>query len=293
MGKSKKAAKTKRSAKHNVDTPPAGEVTPALPANEQRAVDPAFERLRRWNKRLAYLYGLEALVVLIFVHGSVAISGLLLGVDHNATAKAGHTMYAPAFHELFRLPLAQAVGLLLAIPAVFHALQTSYIRHEYEEQLKRGENAFRWMESAFSTGLVPLVLGMVIGIRDVASLGMLFVLGFVVHLLGWQYERQLATKQLEDARRSFVMLAVAGLTIWLALGSCIVWTALYGAGLHLAPTLAYGLCFVLVLTYGWVLLQRQRGLGRWADYLYTERTLILLSFLMKSLLAWQILAIGL
>ena len=48
--------------------------------------------------------------------------------------------------------------------------------------------------------------------------------------------------------------------------------------------------FVLFSTFGVNQWLQYRRIGRWRDYLFGERTYLLLSLVAKSLLAWQIFA---
>jgi hypothetical protein len=211
-------------------------------------------------------------------------------LDNATTAKGGETVLTPQLRPLFEVPLADIVALALAISAIFLYVQSAYNRQEYEMQLRQRSSAYRWLDGAFSSSLLPVALGMAAGLRDISSLLMLLALGFVAHILGWQFERQLAAGQTEDAGRSFILMAVCSLAAWLAVGVYLLATLLLDGGVVWSLLVAYGLTLTLVLLYGWLLRQYRQGRGRWRQYVYLETTLTILGFIIKSLLAWQLFA---
>ncbi len=231
----------------------------------------AHQRLRRLNKRLAIAYGVQAIIVLLF---------------------ASFQLYPVtiASQRLFDVSLLQIMALSLAISGTFHAIVASGVREQYEAGLRQRENPYRWLENAFSASLLPIVIAIAVGLSDIAALAMLFTLGFVTHVLGWQFERQLAAGQEHDVRRSFVLIAISSLTAWAVVGGYAVYGLTSTDGFATYGVVAYGLALVAVAGIGWVLLQFKRGTGKWRDYLYVERTLVLISFAVKSLVAWVLLA---
>jgi hypothetical protein len=282
MTRVKKAGKTAKTAA-------AGHKLAAARTEKTDDQTAVLQALRRRHKRLAIVYIVQAAIMLLLVHGSLAVSAIILGSPQGTGGQA----LVPVFHELFQVSIAQLIALWLAISAVFHMLQATQIRGEYEGYLKLGESPYRWLENAITSSLLPLTLGLVAGLRDIGSLIMLFALGFVAQLLGWLYERQLAARQQHDAERSYVLMTIASLSSWLVVGLYMLFTALYGSGVRPVVVLAYATSLLLVLAQARILHWRLHGIGRWADYLYTERTLIMLNFVAKSLLAWQILSITL
>ncbi len=239
----------------------------AIKASVKSSDSPLLAKLHRLHKRLALAYGLQSIVLLL----------LAPGLAYPVTI---------ASELLFTMSLSQVLALSLAISGTFHALQAFSTRFQYEAALDRRENPYRWLENAFSASLLPLAIGLVVGLRDVTALAMLFILGFITHVLGWQLERQLASKQSMDARRTFVLLAVASLTVWAAVGSYAVQAAVSGKGLPWYGFVAYVLGLIFVAGIGWVIVQYRDGRGKWHDYLYFERTMVLAGFAAKSSVAW-------
>jgi hypothetical protein len=78
---------------------------------------------------------------------------------------------------------------------------------------------------------------------------------------------------------------------WIAIG--INMFSLKGPNDSVVPGFVYGIVaslFILFNCFAIVQWLQYRGKGKWADYLHGERRYIILSFVAKSLLAWQIFA---
>jgi hypothetical protein len=253
--------------------------------------DGPFAGLHRLNRRLAISYSVQALALLLLsVSGALPVTAQFLGVDALASQANGGTVYAPASQYLFNLHVAQVLALSLAISGAFHGLYLYRANRLYETALRRRENPYRWLENAFSSSLLLLAIGLLAGLRDIASLGMLFVLGFVSYMLAWQYEQQALARQGQDARRSFVMLVITALAAWLAVGSYLLYGVLFGDGIPLFLGIAYGTALAGVIWTGWLLVRLRRAAGRWGDYMYAERMFSLSFFVIKTLLVWQLFA---
>lgn len=266
----------------------------AATGNFKERLRARFGSLQKWNKWLAVIYGVEALAILLLSVGhTFPVTIKFLGVDTLLSQQAGHTIYAAASRHLFDMPLAQVLGLVLAISAVIHALQASYIRSIYEEWLERGANPLRWLDGSFSASLLPVAIGLAAGFSDLTSLLMLFVLGFMAHILGLLVELYnqpyQADKPIADTR-PFTLLVVASITVWLVLGLYIGASALFGGGLPLYIWATYLTALVFVAAIGAVLLSNYRRRAPFKSYVRSERAIMLLGFAAKSIIAWELFA---
>ena len=84
---------------------------------------------------------------------------------------------------------------------------------------------------------------------------------------------------------------LAGAIPWIAVALSLV--SPKGPPEAMVPGFVYGIVislFVLFNVFALVQWKQYRAKGKWADYLYGERRYIVLSFVAKSLLAWQVFA---
>lgn len=286
------------------------------PVKDASVLQGPMAGLVKLNKRLAIAYIVQALVLIILAAAkSFPVTVHFLGVDSFASAVNGGangTVYAPASHQLFALPLVQVLALSLTVSAAFHGLSAAWGSNLYASFVRQGVNPLRWMENAFSASLLPVAIGLVAGVQDIAAILMLFALGFIAHIMGWQMESDRAAggagAQL-NKRRSFIAMAVAAGAAWLALGYYLLGAGLFGNGVAVYTALAYGFGLAGVLLYGALVHQYCFGdtpgggvvaklqpvlPTRWSqklqDYARLERWCMMLSFCIKTLVVWQLFA---
>jgi hypothetical protein len=287
MSKAKKKnppAEKTRVEKPQVDKPIATEVV-------KKAPDAEGDRLHAWNKWLAIVYGVQALALLLFSLGRLfPVTIHFLGMDTLASQAVGHTVYTAASRHLFDVSLPQLLAMSLAISAATHGILSRWMREQYASWIRQGSNPIRWLDGAFSTSLLLVVIGLVAGLSDVTSLLMLFALGFVVHLSGLYMEsyNQPYTskgKPVQDYR-PFILLCITAAAAWLALGGAILSAAIFGAGLPPGVWIAYLVGSIFAAAYAFVTVQGYRRVGRWAEYRNNEMACVIVSFIAKSSVAW-------
>lgn len=156
----------------------------------------------------------------------------------------------------------------------------------YQRELSAGRNRFRWVEYSLSASLMIVLIAGLTGISDVVALMGLFAVNASMILFGWLMETTNEAGKNVDWT-PFVFGSLAGAVPWIAIAVYLI-----GAGGDV-PNFVYGIFVTLFLAFNCfavVQLLQYRGRGRWADYLRGERTYVILSFVAKSLLAWQIFA---
>ena len=124
------------------------------------------------------------------------------------------------------------------------------------------------------------------GISDIAALIALIGVNASMIGFGWLQERY---EQPGGSLQPFWLGCIAGAVPWIALG---IYLFSPGATQH-APGFVYGIYFSIFIFFNcFAVVQylQYRQVGRFANYLVGERTYIILSFVAKSLLAWQIFA---
>lgn len=158
----------------------------------------------------------------------------------------------------------------------------------YNENLKKGMNPYRWYEYAFSSSIMIVLISLFLGIWDVWSLVMIFVLNAMMIMFG--YLMEIVNQKTEKTSWSaFILGTISGFTPWVVLYAYFV-ALLQSTGLE-PPTFVYMILFIYFFMFNIFAINmvlQYKGVGRWRDYLYGERVYIILSFVAKTLLAWLV-----
>jgi hypothetical protein len=237
--------------------------------------------LRRWNATMAALHFVQGVAMLAVASAfSLPVTSSFLRMD----AVTNKLVAVP--DELARLRIGPLVAGFLFISALAHGLLASpWLHRWYERSVSRGINPARWIEYAFSSSLMIVVIAMLVGIYDIASLLLVFALNATMILFGWLMELHNQTTERTNWT-AYWFGCFAGAVPWIAI-------AVYLAGSQDPPGFVYGIfasLFVFFNVFAVNMLLQYRRIGRWRDYLYGERAYMLLSLTAKSLLAWQVFA---
>ncbi|HET8979331.1 MAG TPA: heliorhodopsin HeR [Solirubrobacteraceae bacterium] len=237
--------------------------------------------LRRWNAGLSLVHLGQALAILALASSfALPVTSSFLRMD-SATNKL---IAVP--NELFRVRIGPLVAAFLIISAVAHAaLSSPRVRAWYERNLTRGVQPARWIEYSLSSSLMMVVIAMLVGIYDIASLILILALNATMILFGWIMElhNQTSTRTNWTA---YWFGCFAGIVPWIAV-------AIYLVGAKNPPGFVYAIyasIFAFFNIFALNMALQYRRVGRWRDYLYGERVYMLLSLFAKSVLAWQVFA---
>lgn len=194
--------------------------------------------------------------------------------------------------NLFELPFGVLVALFLLLSAGAHALIAipNKLNDKYNSDLKKGINQFRWFEYALSSSIMIVLIATLFGIYDIASLLLIFVVNASMNLFGLVME-QLNARRAEGEKLiwgPFIWGAIAGLAPWIA-----ILLYMFGTGNYdQVPWFVWaivGTYFVAFNTFPVNMILQYLKIGKWKDYLYGERTYIVLSLVAKTILAWLVL----
>ncbi len=196
----------------------------------------------------------------------------------------------PASSDLFELPFGVMVALFLFISAGAHFLislpkKTNDI---YNRDLEKGINKFRWFEYALSSSIMIVLIATLFGVYDIASLILIFVVNASMNLFGLVMEQLNSGKEKSNVDWGpFIWGSIAGLAPWI-----VIITYMVGfADLSQVPWFVWaivGTYFVAFNTFPVNMVLQYKGVGKWKDYLYGERTYIVLSLVAKTILAWLV-----
>jgi hypothetical protein len=250
-------------------------MTSATSAQPERATG----RLRAYNVVMAGLHAVQGLIVLALSND--------FALPVTASFMTGPPGTLGDTEELLSLPLGPAVAAFLFMSAAAHLIVAGPAWAWYREQLAHGRSYARWIEYAFSSSLMIVLIAMITGIADVAALIALFGVNASMILFGLlqeHYERPGRPGWLP-----FVFGCVAGAVPWIAIG-LYLWAP--GSSVE-PPAFVYAIFVSLFLffnSFAVNMVLQYRRVGPWSSYLFGESVYVALSLVAKSALAWQVFA---
>lgn len=249
------------------------------------------QSLKKWNIILFGLYIIQGGAILLFSAAHYfQINSLFVTNDALQTKLTGETVTAPAVHQLFTINLVGPVAAFIFVAAIIHLLIATIFRPQYELWFKKNINPFRWLEYGLCGGIILVVIGLLAGIYDIASLFLLFTLAIIAALSGLIIEAQTTTikQKLLPKWLGNCVTFVAVLVPWFVIGFYILATDIFGAG---TPGYMYALYPLMLLLFVAIAINTylvRTKKGDWSNYLYSEYWHMGLSFTVQSLLAWLI-----
>ncbi|HEX6513973.1 MAG TPA: heliorhodopsin HeR [Nocardioidaceae bacterium] len=238
--------------------------------------------LRRSNAAAALLHAAQAAVVLVLATG--------FALPVTASYLQGPPGTAPQEPVvLFDLPTGVAVAAFLGLSALAHLLVCTAWWRRYLGDLAQHRNPARWVEYAFSSSLMIVLIAQLVGISDVAALVAVFGVNAAMILFGWLQEHY--EEPGGGGWLPFAFGCLAGIVPWIAI---VLYVVAPGSASPVSPpAFVYGIIvslFVFFNIFAFNQWLQYRARGRWRDYLFGEKVYILLSLTAKSLLAWQVFA---
>lgn len=233
--------------------------------------------LRRWNIGLAVLHGAQAILILV-----MASDFAITVTSTFPQGPPGTRLTTP--EGLFDVAIGTAIAVFLLLAAIDHLATATFARRTYEADLGRGINRFRWVEYSFSATLMVLLIGFYSGITDITAVLAIAGANVAMILFGWLQERMNPPGRTSTTMMPFWFGTLAGLAPWVA-----IWVNVIGA--VEVPGFVYGIVIAeLIFFFSFGLNQwlQYKGVGRWSNYAFGEKTYLVLSLAAKSVLAWQI-----
>lgn len=271
------ATTTKNSRKTNTKAKSAtANVTKSVNSSAQN-----FKNLQIWHAVAGLLHALQAVLVVVLGNNfSLPVSANFLTPD----ALSADKVLVPATRQMFDVRIAWAVASFLAVAAVYHLLVATVWRRRYETVVASGVNRWRWMEFVLGSGLVLVTVAMLLGVRDLASLVLLFVVNEGVHLMGYMLEAG-------SNKYPRLPLKLAAKFVF-GIAFALLWTVFatnhYGDGNlpnYLYWLIPVGLvCFALFAWVGFKYNQKASA----ASFVNVEKSYTLLGLVSKAAVAWII-----
>ena len=224
------------------------------------------------------------------------IAILLLANDFSLPVRAIYLTEAPGTGNftdginLFNLNTGYMVAAFMALSAFFHFyVASSKVFPRYVDGLAHHINKYRWIEYSLSSSIMIIVIMQLNGVTDYIALLALFGVNVSMILFGWLQERYVTPGN--NDMLPFWFGCIAGSVPWIAVVVNII--SPKGPSEATTPGFVYGIVislFLLFNCFAIVQYKQYKAQGKWANYLHGERVYITLSFVAKSLLAWQVFA---
>ena len=185
------------------------------------------------------------------------------------------------------------LGIIVAsfplISALAHFTIAFVKNKQYNENLKKGMNPYRWYEYALSSSIMIVMIALFLGVWDFWSLVMIFILNAMMIMFGYLME-VINQKTEKTSWSAFILGTISGFTPWVVLYAYFI-AEVNSLGLSEIPTFVYMILFIYFFVFNIFAINmvlQYKGVGRWKDYLYGERVYIILSFVAKTILAWLV-----
>ena len=236
-----------------------------------------FSNLRKWNVGLTVLHLAQAILIIVLA-SDFAITFT------TAVPEGPPGTRVPQGEGLFDLPIGFAVAVFLSLASIDHLLTATIARKSYEADLLRGINRFRWIEYSISATLMVILIASYSGITEITAVFAIIGANVSMILFGWLQEKFNPPDRSETTMMPFWFGTIAGLAPWIG-----IWFNTFTA--DEVPGFVYGIViaqFVFFSSFGVNQWLQYRRVGRWMNYVFGEKSYLVLSLAAKSVLAWQI-----
>ena len=254
-----------------------GPTEAALPEQSAR-------RLRRLN-----------LAAGVFHLGS-ALLFLTIATDFDLPVTASFPTEDPALTEslfpaeiLTEVTIGYGVAAFSLLSALFHFLVATVATANYERAIAATQNPYRWIEYSLSSTLMIVLIVMLLGNYDVGAIIGVAAANVSMVLFGWLMERHNTPGADDIDWYPFIFGCIAGIAPWII--GTIYFAGALGNADEAVPTWVWALfisVFVMFNCFAINQFLQYRGVGRWRNYVYGESVYIVLSFVAKTILVWQI-----
>ena len=236
-------------------------------------------KLRRYNIIAGSFHAIQAIAILVLSNGF----SLPVHINFLQGPPIPETTFEQV--QLFEFPMAVGVALFSIMSAIAHFYVSGPGFNKYIEGLRNKRNYFRWVEYALSSTLMIILISLLNAVWDIVALLAIAGVNISMILFGWLQEKY--EEPGTGSLLPFWFGCIAGIVPWIAM----FWLLVSPGSSAEAPGFVYGIVFSLFALFNsFAIVQwlQYKQVGKWADYLAGEKTYITLSFVAKSLLAWQI-----
>lgn len=258
------------------------------PATKLTKVQETFRKLNIFNWVMAFLHAAQGVAVIVLSRDVLfPVTTNYITLDSLASTE-GQPVLVSATRQLVDVNLAYVVAAFFFMSALAHLFIATVYRKRYETNLQNGINRVRWYEYGISASTMMIAIAMLSGVTDLSTIVMIFGATLVMNLLGLVMEVHNQTTK-KTSWLSYVIGTIAGLGPWVVIGIYFWGANQFGEGQ--IPTFVYYIyasIFVFFMSFAVNMYLQYKQIGRWQDYLYGEKSYMVLSLVAKSALAWQV-----
>lgn len=246
----------------------------------------SFQFLRKFNIVMGVLHLISGVLMVILSNDTtyaITIEFLKFDVEQNSIMQIKET--------LFDLPLGLAVSAFLFMSSLAHFVISTVYYKKYVEGLKVGVNFARWIEYAFSSSWMIVVIAILVGMYDAGALMLIFFLNMAMILFGYMMELHNRDKKGDTDWKAFWFGSLSGLIPWVVIGWYFIGAISQTNDVNPVPDFVYAILISLFLFFNIFAVNmylQYKKIGAWKNYLYGEVVFIILSLVAKTLLAWQV-----
>jgi len=236
--------------------------------------EPRFKRLRIYNIVMGLFHLLQgAAIVALAEPYAVQVTASWLNDRPGPGVFSNPQPY-------FKFDLGMGVALFLFFSAAAHFIIAGPAFKGYVDGLKKNRNYYRWIEYAFSSSLMVVLIASLVSITDIAALIAIFGANASMILFGWLMEKY--EQPGKPDWTAFIFGCIAGVFPWLAIADY-----LWGPGASdLTPSFVYWIFVTMFIFFNSFALNQvlqYKQVGKWRDYLFGEAAYVFLSLTAKSL----------
>lgn len=237
--------------------------------------------LRRYNRFAGAFHAVQAIAILALSNG--------FSLPIHVNFLQGPPIPGTTFQQiqLFSFPMGIGVAAFSILSALAHFYVSGPGFTKYIDGLRNKRNYFRWIEYALSSTVMILLIAMLNAVWDAVALLAIAGVNISMILFGWLQEKY--EEPGTGSLLPFWFGCIAGVIPWIAM----IYLLFSPGSTENAPGFVYGIVFSLFALFNcFAIVQwlQYKQIGKWSDYLAGEKSYITLSFVAKSLLAWQIFA---
>jgi hypothetical protein len=248
--------------------------------------DKTYRGLRTFNLVMGFLHLLQGVLMIV----------ITFALDKTYPIFTNYLKFDVATRSLvtdpklaYNVNFGLGVALFLLLSAVAHFSLATFGYKWYVANLKKGMNPARFYEYALSSSLMIVLIGLLVGINDLAAVILIFGLNAMMNLFGIMMEKHNQTTTKTDWT-AFIYGCIAGIIP----GIAIMWYfvgAINSGGANKPPDFVYAIIptiFVFFNIFAVNMFLQYKKVGPWKNYLFGERVYIILSLAAKTTLAWMI-----
>lgn len=245
-----------------------------------KTTEQKLSNLRIWNLIVGLVLAVQAVLMAILTNKfSLPVTATFMEGAPGSTSKLHHIWNIQTGWGVFTFMAISALALLIiASPWVFPW---------YKSNLLQNRNYGRWIEYFFSSSIMIVLISQICGVSDIAALLAIFGINACMILFGALQEKY--EKPGKPNWLPFWMGSFAGIIPWIGIA---VYVAAPGVSVS-PPGFVYGIIvslFIFFNCFAVNMVLQYKQVGAWRDYLFGEKSYIILSLTAKSLLAWQVFA---